>query len=243
MSLVIRLEGVTFDNPNLPTLEGTPVGTLYEVDALEHWLFGSDYPANAGLVNEGALVASGDVPIQSENYLTISGIGAGLVSSLPETPDMCVCIAYRVPVAGENIILTGTLKPDTTRNGFAGFFNGSDLRVMERNGAGTLVLDENTTVPGSWAFMAISFSASGNYLAVQCSSTGHLSQSGIAARSVSNPVLNHAIGNAHYSQASYPGEADFAEFIVFDSPKTITEIDAIYTRSVNRLADREISLL
>jgi hypothetical protein len=50
------------------------------------------------------------------------------------------------------------------------------------------------------------------------------------------------VGNTSYLNSGFGNGLNIAEFIIFDSAKTESELDAIYARSVTRLSARGITV-
>jgi len=60
----------------------------------------------------------------------------------------------------------------------------------------------------------------------------------------SKPTLEYvSIGDTFYNNTGYQYTTDHAEFIIFESVLTKTELDDVYTRSVTRMADRGITVI
>ncbi|MEL7466320.1 MAG: sialate O-acetylesterase [Pseudomonadota bacterium] len=224
----------------------TPTGTtvaLFEDGAVGHWLLGADNPGHDGLIG-GALTPVGAAPTLGSGVLsTVAGAGNGMESSIDAADEMTVCVVCSAGVQG-NAILAGHLG---FGDGVALYFatNGRDLYFWDRDGpnGGRLVIDNQPA--GGMQFLAFSV-ASGDVAKPETAFAGSaggavISTATTGARSATPSKLG--IGDTRFGTGSFPVPADFAEFIVFDSWKSASELEAIYQRSVARMADRGVTIL
>lgn len=223
-------------------------GITAEAGAAGHWVFGSDFPGLTDLVS--AQVMSELMPGASSlggSSVTISdGDGStpdavrGLVSARAQQVEQTVCVVVSSAASGDRII-AGNL---STTDGMGLFMFGSDLFA---NGRGLPLnntnFDPGTPTSAPFIFAAFSVSATENWVLFRGDPTTPVVQSGAPLAAPSPTAAPLGIGNTTYNSSSFSAGSEFAEFIVFDTHMTSSEIEGVYQRSKARLAGRGISVL
>lgn len=225
---------------------GTPTGVspLAEPDARGHWLLGADNATHGDLLTGQALVPQKQAPGLQPGHISISGRGNGLLSQVTDTADVTFCAVVRRPAGTTGSMIGGVLAPASTgvADGWAAFTRDvDDTWVRNQSGGGTVELD-NTSPIDQFFFIAVSLRADGSHVYFRGGAAGNLVDEGNTGRGAARGV-NIALGDVYYDTAAFSGRIDVAELILWQSAKTRSEIEAIFLRSRDRLADRGIALL
>ncbi|WP_341213291.1 sialate O-acetylesterase [uncultured Limimaricola sp.] len=229
-----QVSGIESETPTASAPEAA------EADARGHWFFGADNATDADMLTGQVLTANGAAPQRGSSFLTISGQGNGLLSSVSDNAAITMVFVVRKP-GNVNAILGGTLNrgASPTPSGASPYFASASLSVNNHGGAGNVSLDSNAPA-NAWLFIAVSLDATGTRVyfeggAVNRVNTGTTSRGPVSPRAV-------ALGDVHFDSTAFTGAVDFAEMVVWHSAKTLSEIEAIYERSKTRLAARGIDL-
>lgn len=247
MSLVIKLNGVKFDNPDLPTLDGDSlIGAGFidvEAGAFGHWLLGSSDASYKDLTAfNHDLTEPGSKPLFTENAAKLT-IGASLDTGLQfgEGEAATFCVVFKS--SGNNMPI-GTLQPAGT-NAVDGVSIFSDSSAIYFNGRteNKFSQDKLENIPGgSYIFAAISIGNDKTML--YCPSAADPIKGNISV--VEAPGANmYAPRNVYLGPAHYGvqfNEVLLSEAIVFNRALTQYELEAIYNRSKYRLSKRGITI-
>jgi len=215
--------------------------SIAEVGAQAHWLFGSDNPTNADLVD--GLLALGTPVSTSSNSVVLDGDILGLDSQVIESTTQTVLMFSRRVETGGTAIFGGTLQTtnDDINTGAAAFVSaGGDWKVNNRASTmGNVTLFTNTAQEFcmiGWSFDAI------NGDAIYFAGT----QAGVftditASAVISTSTRTHGIGNLYYdTPTGFDNNTEHAEFLVFPRALTLQELEEVYERSLLRLIGREV---
>tara|TARA_B110000046_G_scaffold22064_1_gene20701 strand:- start:228 stop:674 length:447 start_codon:yes stop_codon:yes gene_type:complete len=125
-------------------------------------------------------------------------------------------------------------------DGGAGFYeyNGSvDVLFRGTSAGGALTASPDYT---DYVFLAFTNDGSTHHGYYQDSNAQKVYNQYIGSVDSSVKVLG--VGNCYSTNANFQLGTSVAEFIIFDHPKTESELDDIYARSVSRLAARGITV-
>lgn len=217
-----------------------------EAGAAGHWLFGTDFPTFADQVSGQVLteLIPGAVTANSASITISNGSGVtdairGLVSARQQQPEQTVCMVVS-PEPG-NRILGGNL---STGDGAGFFMFGTRLQNNARGEPhNSIVLEDPVPQTAPFIFIAHSISANRDWVLFRGDPSASVVSTGapLAAPIPSADALG--IGNTAYNSGSFTAGGSYAEFIVFDTHLTQTEIEGVYDRSKTRLAARGITVL
>lgn len=238
--------GQSFSWSILPASGGT--GVLPETGAAGHWVFGTDFPGYADLVSSQPLteLIAGAATLDSASVSISDGSGSaaeavrGLVSARTQQTEQTVCAVFSATATGDRII-AGNL---STSDGVGLFMFGGDLHA---NGRGFPLNNTNfdpaTPQTAPFVFAAFSVSATQDWVLFRGDPGGSVTASGAPLAAPAPTGAPLGIGNTTYGSSAFSAGSAFAEFIVFDAHKSVSEIEAIYQGSKARLAPRGISVL
>lgn len=216
-----------------------------EVGAYEYWNF------NKGLVgsNNKSLV-----PQNASEYVLSNGIaklktnnGGGLVSDKSGSSSHTICMVVKVKPGYTGTAITklaGSLV-GTSGQSMIGFdpANGGVNGYVVGGGFGTAPRLQHTL--DQWQFIAVSFptGASPVINTITGDAIHGIQESSKTSLVALSNTNNIALGNAYYGGAGYiTAEIECAEFIIFDSVKTVTEMKEIYGRSKQRMKLKMINI-
>lgn len=212
-------------------------GITPESGAARHWVFGDDNPTMGDLVVGDVLTPVSTTPTHHSGYSSTAGRNAGARSTKASTtgPQTLVVVA-RIPVA------TGTMIAGSfgSSAGAGIYASTSAIATFQtRSGAGS-----NGRVFGTadWNFLVMSWENGTYKLIYQSHPTNPITNTTGSTTAANAGGNLFGIGDAYFNNASYAGGVDVAELIIFDSTKTLTEVEAILARSKTRMAARGITL-
>lgn len=243
----------------LPVLQDVePLIPIYENGCFGHWLLGSDSASLVDAVNGRLLTLQNGATVQptySDSGVTIStAVGNALLSDLTDTSsqDITMTAVVRCNVSALCILL-GNLVPsnDVTESGLSAFVssNKAYLTVKPTAASGASVNGISSLTPSasinqtSNFFIAISVNKStrSGTIFISQNSTESSVNVTYSSPTYEDSVNKFAIGNSVYSSSNViSNTATFAEAIIFDKALTLTEIQAVATRSKERLSYRNI---
>ncbi|MDW3181220.1 fibronectin type III domain-containing protein [Roseobacter sp.] len=230
------------------TASGTPFSLAIpaeaEADAQGHWFFGTDNVTDSDMITGQALTANGAQPTRSSGYLSILGQGNGLLSHVADSADITFCAVVRRPQGASRAILGGVMDSGAgvEQAGWSPFtWDTNDLHVRNKGGTEIVELD-NSSPLDAFYFLAVSLSATGEHVYFRGTLGTSIVSSGNAGRGTVRAV-NVALGDVHFDAGSFVGSFDCAEMIVWQSAKSVAELEAILQRSRDRLAARGITVL
>lgn len=229
------------------TVSGTPSGgtlpAVAEADAQGHWFFGTDNPAESDMITGQSLQANGTAPARFAGYLRIAGQANGLLSHVADSADITFCAVVRRPSGAARAVLGGTMDSGAgPQEGWTPYtWDTNDLHVRNKGGTEIVELDNNSPL-GSFYFLAVSLSATGAHVYFRGTQGAPIVATGNAGRGKVR-ALTVALGDVHFNNTSFTGSFDCAEMILWQSHKTVAEIEAVFLRSRDRLAARGIALL
>ena len=210
-----------------------------ESGSVGHWIFGRSNQLYIDLTGIATnLTENSAAPSFAYNYAEIVNENDGLATSIVEPSTFTMC--FVVNTQSQNAILGGTLtQSGAGSDGVSLYISAStSLNLNERGGIGGVTIGSMTS---SFYFIALSIDSSDNYVGYIGDQTTTTVVTGTGpGRNASTRALG--IGDTHYNSASFNGSPQFAEAIFFDSAKTESELDAIYTRSVARMSARNITV-
>lgn len=216
-----------------------------EAGAAGHWFFGSDNTAMADLTSGQTLTTMALAPTHSAGYLTLGDDGGATINGLQTPIDDPAALTYCAVVRVGSADIPAMVGPTFGESSGEGFYfhtlSGGTLKANSRSGG--KLGNANVESPFEqdvWMFVALAADGTNTTLALSADgANGHNVVTKAAGRAQSSNKV--ALGNAYYdAHQSFAGGIDVAELIVFDAYRTQSEIEAIYARSVARLAARGI---
>lgn len=242
--------GQTFTWTILPAAgSGGSGGTVTaEAGAAGHWVFGSDYAGMTDLVSSQPMteLIAGASSLAANSVVISDGDGSaaqaprGLVSTLPQQVEQTICAVVSSSASGSRIV-AGNL---STTDGAGLFTFGADLfgnaRGLPFNNTN---FDPGVPTTAPFIFVAMSISATQNWVLYRGGAGGAVTATGAplaAPAPISAPL---GIGNTNYNSTSFSAGGAYAEFMVFNGHRSVSEIDGIYQRSKARLSGRGVVVL
>ena len=215
-----------------------------ESGAVRHWLLGSDNPKSLDMVVGDPLkkvdVGRADLTL-SAGYATTLGSNGGARSSLVDSGVQTICMVVRIPSANWYGILGGSGGEKTNGYGKMFFVQNGLLRFkVIVNPTDVLNLTSTTFATNVWVFVAMSINSGVTRLDYYGNSGGATTWTQSGNYSASSNYIG--IGDCYFNSGTYNGTHDVAEMIVFNSAKTTSDLNTIYTNSAARLLARGLTL-
>lgn len=246
MSLVIKLNGVNFNNPNLPTLSGASLvaGNLLDVElgAIGHYLLGAgihSYSDMTALSNH--LSPVNNDPNFTKNSVLVSyanSLNTGIQLDLNSEATL-VCV-YKND--GTNAMPLGSMKSSSGGTDGLALFSSSDGSSVYFNGRSenSIVQQQLDNVAQGYVFLAGSVGNDSQVIFCPQANDAINGQEQTLNAVGSNAKADRDIyiGSGHYSSGY--GVDEVCEVIIFDKALTAQEIEQVYQRSKYRMAKRGI---
>ena len=216
----------------------------YEVDSYDHWIFNKGGVANLTGLKQAKVLTAQATPTYSSNYLTISTLSSNaLLTDLPNessTQVDTVCAVVRLATVGAGIqVLLGSLGPttDTPPLNGGGLFVDTGASYTTYRGVTSSASAGNSLSAGAWYFVAVSrtFSGSTKYVRTLIGGGSVVEQSSAGPYQPALAGRKIACGNAYYNSV-ITNTMDFAEFVVFQTAMTSSELLSLYTRRKSQMA-------
>lgn len=214
-----------------------PVAVGVETGALGHWLLGSNAETLAG----GSLSTVGAAPTANAGYVSWPETRQrGYDTGIADGPTRAMCAVVRLPAPSGALILFGNNDLQTGRGVI--YAHGITTFRWRTDGPGSNdVYDFDTAVPADqWMFVAVSVDGS-SFVGYRGKATGAATLSQTIAPGT--PKSNIGIGNIGLDHPSVNKPLDVAEFIVFDTAKSVVDFDEVYNRTKQRMAGRNITII
>lgn len=229
------------DSAYTSEVDSTPVASLTRESGAEiHHVFGTDYATWEDIQGGGALTPVNTSPSNSTGYTATAYSGTnGLESAIPhDTTGKTVIAVVKIPETTNGTILMGNINASGTQGGWGIYESADEIKVLTR-GLSNVTL-KSTTDYTNYIFIAFSMDGSSHLAYYDDSLNGKttLSLSG----SIDSTTRNICVGNGFFTNTSFLTGVRIAEFIIFDSAKTESELDDIKARSTTRLAARGITV-
>lgn len=208
-----------------------------ETGAIGHWLFGRGNQLYIDLTGATNPTDNGAAPVYGYNFAELQGSSDGLLTSITESANLTMCFVVKAPAS---TIVGGTLRTAANASdGVSIYTSGSTFFFNERGGTSQITI--GTISVSNYYFVAVSLDSSDNYVGYLGDTASSTVVTGTGpGRNASTRALG--IGDAWYGSASFDNAIEVCETIFFDSAKTESELDAIYTRSVARMSARNITV-
>ena len=208
-----------------------------ETGATGHWLFGRGNQYYIDLTGATNPTENGAAPVHGYNFAELQGANDGLLTSITETSNMTMCYVIKAP---NTTILGGTLRTSAVASdGVSMYTSGPSLFFNERGGTGQVGIGGITV--SDYYFIALSLDSSDNYVGYIGDATSATVVTGTGpGRNASTRA--YGIGDAWYGAAGFDNAFEMCEAIFFDTAKTQSELDDIYSRSVARMSARNITV-
>jgi len=233
------------DSSPSSVVTGTPTSapsSVREPNATIHHFFGTDYSTFEDIQGGGALTPAGTSPTNGSGFLTTATGMNGLRSAVNQTSTQTIIAVVKPVNSAGNAILLGNLNTSTGGGGASMFEAGDDMWVATRGGAGSAVIKTNIDYT-DYLFIAMSLNNSAQ-LGYYKDTTQQNAITSVLSGGVNSPtpVRTIGVGNTEYTATSFNTGCEIAEFIVFPTALPISELDAVYARSVTRLGARGITV-
>lgn len=247
MSLVIKLNGVKFDNPDLPTLDGDSlIGAGFidvEPGAIGHWLLGGNETSYKDLTAfKHDLTEPGSKPLFTDRSVKLT-IAASLDSGIQfgEGDAATFCVVFKK--SGSNMPI-GTLQQASTNtvDGVAIFSDSTSVHMNGRS-ENNILQDSLNNVPND-AYIFVAVSIGNDKTVLYCPQAADPAKGTISV--VDAPGANaYAPRNVYLGPSHYGvqfNEVFVAESIIFNRALTQYELEAIYNRSKYRMSKRGVTI-
>ena len=231
------------DSSPSAVVTGTPTASsVREAGADIHHFFGTDYSTYEDIQGGGALTLINTAPTNGTGETTTAAGINGLESAVSmdrdsQTVVMVVKIDNAAGLPGS--FMGGNITSGAADGGFGFYEYAGDVAIQFRGTSSGGVL---TSTPDftDYVFLAVTMDNLNHYAYYQDSNGQKVynNHSGGIVNSA-NPL---GIGNTYTTNSNFQLGTSVAEFIIFDHTKTESELDAIYARSVTRLAARGITV-
>lgn len=219
-----------------------------EQESVLHYIFNAGGFLGYASVGEGdALVDVNSGASFTENHANFPpGINRGAVTNIADTADAqdTICFVFRAKARDSITVIGGSLS--SSGNGGGSVFHtttSGSIRVNYRGLNGDWVASVPHAIniqQDKWYFVALSRDFSGS------TKTGVLFVAGAGNKSLSGTGTYDAQGNIGIGPHRYPDFAgedkDYAEFIYFDKPLTLSQLQSVYERSKARMAAEGIDI-
>jgi hypothetical protein len=242
----VKARNLIGDSSASAILTGTPTAASSgrEVGADIHHFFGTDYATFEDIQGGGALTLAGSAPSNGSGTtgtgVTNTVTAQGLLSNIDQDSAAQTVIAVVNLVNNSTgAMLLGNVKTSGAAGGFSIFEIGDAISCFNRGTSGNTVF-KTVTDYNDYIFVATSMGGS-SHLGYYNDSLGGKSVASYTG-SIDSSTGKVGVGNTSYLSSSFGNGLNIAEFIIFDSAKTESELDAIYARSVTRLSARGITV-
>lgn len=236
--------------PGAPIIQSAPAFPYVSTpeSGASHWLFGVDSTSLIPFGGSGVITPQSTTHVYGTNFVTAQAYNEALITNVPDlaTQTFCRVVRYQ-PTALKNTLLLGNIS--AASSGFAiWLLADGKIQTLLRGNTPALIDHGVPTgvTAGDWIFVAYTERVVGGITQFSTYVGNAITYSGAftAARPISNPIRNDAIGNAYQSASNYtPAPVSVAELIAFPGVyKTAQEIAAIYSRSKRRMTLRGIML-
>lgn len=238
---------VSSNDINLPKLDASQV-TFFssaEYGSAGHWLLQGGTNSLIDITTKNnALQQGAEPPVFNDDYVTLNGYPAGLTTQT--TIDTAFandsfCLVFKTQGSFSSDIILGNATLSAGDGGFFVALNSSgELYLSTREGAFSNKTIASGLQPNTWYFLGLSreFTPSGNKIISKLSSFDAVTFS--SSQSYMAGSKDISLGNSSYNNANRP--IDFAEFITFKSALSAESINAIYSRSKERMLDKGIAI-
>jgi hypothetical protein len=237
----VKARNLVGDSAVSAVVTGTPTAaSVREVGADIHHFFGTDYATYEDIQGGGALTLTNTAPTNGTGETTTAAGVNGLKSSvLIDRISQTVIVVVKIDNSTGGSFVGGNITP-SAGDGGAGFYEYNGSAAVQFRGTaagGALTASPDYT---DYVFLAFTNDGSTHHGYYQDSNAQKVYNSYIGSVDSSVKVLG--VGNCYSTNANFQLGTSIAEFIIFDHPKTETELDDIYARSVTRLAARGITV-
>lgn len=216
-----------------------------EFESAGHWLLGNDNTAMEDLISNQTLTPANSAPTHFSGYLrTPDSFLSGLITPIEYNSAQTLCAVVRQTDGEVKRVISGTLA-GTNGGGGSVLFTDDSRSILSHRSPSAVVLDDSGEVPiNQWIFIAMTYGL-GNVLGFRGTGASYKTETVNGTLIPPDDGRNIALGNAYYSQvADYVNNGiDAAEFVVFDTKKTIEELNDIYIRTKVRMSERGITVV
>ena len=254
---------ITVADATLPVLDSSDITTLgpqdYETEAYDHWIFNNGSLSLKGLKGGAALTPMTLAPSYTGNAISLAlSLGGGLKSPLIDRTTHSFAVVFKNNINyAVSAVLAGALANAADANTGSGLVvttaaTGYTQRYSIMNARSTpTVAAMGAQVPMTeaneeWLFMAGSLDASVSGSMTRNFYAGGPAESSVTkTESVAYNVSTQAIalGNGYSNISGTSGlRIEIAEFILYDKTLSLTDLKALYQRSVSRMAKRGITV-
>lgn len=222
------------------------LGDPYEDTAAGHWLFGTDSGSLVSRQSADTLTLQNTAPTYFANYLATAGFGNALLTPYDDALAQTMCIVIQRPATGGNKMICGAFRDESQGSGIyqtgAGSTTGPNMRSWDHS-AISISWPVGLDV-GEWCFLALSedYPTAKNVIAYIGGQTAVETTYGTSKTLAAGGETKIPIGNAYFNTYSAQTDVNVAEFIYFTSALNTAAIDAVYTRSKERMLNRGITL-
>tara|TARA_R110000796_G_scaffold181591_1_gene298185 strand:- start:418 stop:1170 length:753 start_codon:yes stop_codon:yes gene_type:complete len=222
-----------------------PISSFIEEDAYGHWLFGvgeSDFTASSGAVLTKQ--SAGTAISFNGNYLTTrTAVGNALISDRLQTlaaDEFTVCMLVRVPTLGSITILAGDLG---STKGLSVYLSNAPLFALNGRQAGAILTSTVTPLVDQWYFVSYKITHSATIdgeKGVSIDGETFIIND-VVAGDYNARAQGISMANSDYDTGT-DFNVDFAEYMIFNSALSDSELSGVYERALIRAAERGIAI-
>lgn len=240
----VKSRNTVGDSAYTSEVDSTPVASLTRESGAEiHHVFGTDYATLEDIQGGGALTPSSTSPVLGAGYaatsLTTSTSAKGLNTAIShDTTGKTVIAVVKLVNNSSGAVILGNIETSAAAGGFGIFEIADDISFLARGMS--LQTIKTSTDYNNYIFVAISMDGT-SHLGYYDDSIGGKSVVSLTG-SIDASLNDIGVGNTSYLNQSFGNGVFIAEFIIFDSAKTESELDDIKARSTTRLAARGITV-
>ncbi|WP_216324745.1 sialate O-acetylesterase [Sphingomonas quercus] len=230
------------------------VEEIAEADALRHWLYGEDNPGFVDLIGGETMTAASTVPTLHAGFMTTAGRNGGMCAEVTADASAMTIIVVGRPTAAALSGLGAAYAVNTRLSlaqGTALGMRGAAIAdpnkftfLPKPNAAHRVAVDAAKLA--SWCFMALSIAAEVRRIDYIGDAAGAIVSDDVndgLTRDYAPTANRISAGDGYWNDSSaFTDPADIAELIVWHRALDRSELDAVYARSVARLAARGIAL-
>ena len=211
-------------------------------------MFGDDNTGYEDLISQKALTPNNaaTIPVNNSGYMTLpAGTAIGMYSDIADKAEETIVFVVRKNSTSNGGSVFGGAFSQT--EGSAIYFQNSQIQ-SKFNIRGTSSANFGSFAANNWYFLALSLknitaSTDCQIRAFQGDSTdSYFYEATTTSEKIVSSTNKYSIGSVFYDNDQFRAAFDIAEFMVFSDLKTEAELQAIYERSVTRMAARGVTL-
>ena len=231
------------DLPKVASINDLVYAEKYETDAYGYWLFANDSTSLVDKVNSRNLTLQSGATIQpiygTNNVRLATKTGNALLTGLNDSLSAFTQVSIVQPESTELTVLLGNLGATSAPQGISMFASSNKVYLTSRTGVSSLDVGLNLdmTKPVLIGYSLDKTASTINFIAMQ-NGVMYTKTTPSGAYSPANTEL--AVGNSRYTSSS-TNYIKYYESIAYNKALTLSELQAVATRSKKRLEHRGIN--